>query len=481
MGSSASAATGLVGGGATSPLVTAATGGGNILNDQILKQLGVQNGLQGALGGLQEGWQDLLGPKGGAPEKANIQQGTSVEDVKNAQQGTQNSLQSQQALLQALQAQNGLGMQNTAGSNQLGLANQLQAANGIGAQQGAISGLQGTAGMYQNIANGNGPNPARSMLNQATGQNVANQAALMASQRGAGANIGLMARQAAQQGANAQQQAVGQGATMQANQQLNALSGLTNAQQAVGGLGSGLTNQQMGANQAYANQANQVAGQQIAGTQANTQANLANQQAMQNSLQGINNSNVSSQGNVNAANADLAKAHAGALQAMFGGAAQGAGAMMGAARGGMVHMAEGGPMTPISGPVSEFGQYINSNPVNNVQESEELMKNETKDKFKPVGSPLEKGSASMTAGLMKSTPATAGARGGLANGGGHVNAKADSQKAVKSGNSYENDRVPAMLSEGEIVLPRSVTQSKNPKAAAASFVSQVLAKRKVRK
>jgi hypothetical protein len=75
----------------------------------------------------------------------------------------------------------------------------------------------------------------------------------------------------------------------------------------------------------------------------------------------------------------------------------------------------------------------------------------------------------------------AAAKGGLAKGGGHVAAKKPSQKAEKGGNSYSNDKIPAMLSEGEIVLPRSVTQSKDPTAAAAKFVSQVLAKRKVKK
>ena len=83
----------------------------------------------------------------------------------------QNQLAQQNAFVQALQAQNGIG-------NQSNVYNQLQ-----------------------NVANGTGPNPAQAMLANATGQNVANQAALMAGQRGSNANVGLMARQAAQQGA----------------------------------------------------------------------------------------------------------------------------------------------------------------------------------------------------------------------------------------------------------------------------------------
>lgn len=69
---------------------------------------------------------------------------------------------------------------------------------------------------------GQGPNPAQSQLAQDTGQNVATQGALMASQRGANSNPALMARQAAQQGASTQQTAVGQAATLGAQQQLGA-------------------------------------------------------------------------------------------------------------------------------------------------------------------------------------------------------------------------------------------------------------------
>jgi hypothetical protein len=35
-----------------------------------------------------------------------------------------------------------------------------------------------------------------------------------------------------------------------------------------------------------------------------------------------------------------------------------------------------------------------------------------------------------------------------------------------------------MLSEGEIVIPRSITMGKNPEQAAARFVRETLAKRK---
>jgi hypothetical protein len=44
-------------------------------------------------------------------------------------------------------------------------------------------------------------------------------------------------------------------------------------------------------------------------------------------------------------------------------------------------------------------------------------------------------------------------------------------------NDYANDTVKATLQEGGIVLPRSVTQSKNPHWAAKKFVEEVMAKK----
>ena len=71
------------------------------------------------------------------------------------------------------------------------------------------------------------------------------------------------------------------------------------------------------------------------------------------------------------------------------------------------------------------------------------------------------------------------AKGGtLASSGGNVAAKSPDQKATKAGNSYSNDKIPALLSEGEIVIPRSVMQSGDPARSAADFVSKVMAKRR---
>lgn len=79
---------------------------------------------------------------------------------------------------------------------------------------------QGLARALLAQSQGQGPNPARARLNETTGNNIAGTAALMAGVRGVNANPGLIAQLAARQGAATQQQAVGQGATLEAEQEL---------------------------------------------------------------------------------------------------------------------------------------------------------------------------------------------------------------------------------------------------------------------
>lgn len=88
----------------------------------------------------------------------------------------------------------------------------------------------------------------------------------------------------------------------------------------------------------------------------------------------------------------------------------------------------------------------------------------------------------LASGAMSGLGGLGMARGGNARkdlrSGGHVKAAGPSQKAVKSGDDYSNDKIPAILSEHEIVLPRSVTLSEDPVSEAARFVQAVLAKRR---
>lgn len=193
--------------------------------------MGGLSGMMGTAGGTAGSGVSIMNP---------VDQG----QVNTAYQQTQQGLTQQNQFLQALQAQNGVG-------NQSSVFNQ----------------LQGTA-------NGTGANPAQAQLAQATGQNVAAQTAMMAGQRGSSSNVGLMARQAATQGANTQQQAVGQAATMQANQSLNALNSM-------GSLATNQVGQQANATNAYSSAA-QGQQQNLIGGVAS--ANTANSAIIQNSL-----------------------------------------------------------------------------------------------------------------------------------------------------------------------------------------------------
>ena len=217
------------------------------------------------------------------------------------------------------QAQGANGLNNATTQQQLnqlysqsqgGLAMQQAFAQAAGAQNG-LQNQSNTFNQLQGVANGTGPNPAQAMLAQQTGQNVAQTGALMAGQRGAGANVGLMARQAGQAGMNAQQQAVGQGATMQANQSLNALgqmSGIANQQ----------VGQQMGAITGYSQGAQ------------NEQGNLIGAQNNFNSAQ------AGMQANMNTTNAGIAAGNQKQQGQIIGGLIGGAGAGMMMAKGGMI-------------------------------------------------------------------------------------------------------------------------------------------------
>jgi hypothetical protein len=184
------------------------------------------------------------------------------------------------------------------------------AQGGINAQQGVVNATQpGTtqgltsesalSGELASEAAGEGPNPAQAALAQSTGQNVAATTAEIAGARGGSQNVGLLARQAAQQGATTEQQAVGAAATLQAQQQLAA---------------------QQEAAQLAATQVGQ-------GTGAVTTLNQE-QQNEQNILQGANtatnNANVSMQGNINNVNAGISTANQNAAQTSLGGVLSGA-------------------------------------------------------------------------------------------------------------------------------------------------------------
>jgi len=225
-------------------------------------------------------------------------------------------------------------------------ANQLygQAQSGIAQQQAFVNALQGQgaqgmgsqtalSNMLMNQAQGGGPNPAQAMLNQATSANVQNQAALMAGQRGASQNVGLMARQAGQQGMQAQQQAAGQAASMQAQQSLA-------AQQQLQSL-AGTQVSQQGGSLSNLNQQTQ-----------NEQSNVLG------AIGQLNNASVGSMSSQNSANSGIAGIQAKNQSDMFGGLAQGLG------NGLMAMGATGGQITADQGFVKGKG-YAQGGPVQN--------------------------------------------------------------------------------------------------------------------
>ena len=235
----------------------------------------------------------LLGGVTASTSGAQIQPGTNVGQLNEAYNQSQQGIQGQVGLTNALQPQAG-----SAIANQQTLANQLL-------QQ----------------SQGGGPNPAQMALNNATGANVANQAALMASQRGASQNPALVARNAAMQGANIQQNAIGQNAVLQAQQQLA-------AQQALA----------------------QLSGQQLGQTQGAQQQLIGATQGEQGILQGANQATnqqaVGMQSNLNSTNAALAGVNAQQGQ-NFGNLISGIGSgVMGAAR---LFKYDGGPVNATDG------------------------------------------------------------------------------------------------------------------------------------
>lgn len=271
--------------------------------------------------------------------------------------------------------------------------NQQQALLNAIQQQGGLTNQSQVYKQLQDVVAGRGPNPAEAMLAQATGQNVAQQAALMAGQRGAGANVGLMARQAGRAGADIQQQAAQQAALLQAQQSLGALGQAQNL-------------------------ATQQAQQQIGATGAVTGAQLQQQQMMGDYL-----------ARLNAAKAGIAQQQVAGQQGIIGGVLGGVGKAIGSKL-----FADGGQVpATLGGPQSAVGKYMAN-----------------MAKGGDVGSALKAG--------------------------GHVPGK-----ATVHGDSLKNDTVHAMLSPGEIVIPRSISMGKDAPKKSADFVAAVLAKKGILK
>lgn len=400
---------------------------------------------------------------------ASIAEPTTAAQAQTAYTQSQEALDKQRALLTALQAQNGIQHQEDVYQQQ------------------------------QDLAAGKGPNPAKAMLDTATGNNVANQAALMAGQRGSSANAGLIARQAAQQGANIEQQAAGQGAVLQANQSMNAMNNAGNI-------------------------AGQQVGQEIGATGTLNQATQSEQQNLLNAISGQNNAKVAMQSNINNANAGLAGIAAQGQQALVGGLMSGAGSAM-MAEGGEVKQQPGAvpmptPMFAGGGPVHEGVKFLYSSAPDQNSAPKVNAELASMGAGNPGASAMNAGTAKFGQGMGKMIGrATApGAAPGPSNTvvnpelamtnnlahGGKVPAKVSPgelylpPKAAKKvaegkanpmsvgeripgkpkvkGNSYANDTVDKTLQSGGVVVPNSEMQSEDPMEHARRFVAAVYAK-----
>lgn len=320
-----------------------------------------------------------------------------------------------------------------------GANNALAGYGNFGANQAQQSQLNQA---LQAIANGNGPNPAQAMLNNQTGANVAHQAALMAGQRGAGANPGMIARQAAMAGSGIQQQAAGQGAALQAQQSLNAL----NSQGQILG--------QMG-NQNISEQGVNAGLFTGAGNLQNAQnANMIQNYGM---AQGMN--QKTSQSNADAANKTL------------GGFMNSAGSVLSifAAKGGMVpdhvkhvhsiYHADGGEIgnaMPLAENFKGVQGKIADWAVDGMSHNEIMAKRMDADPRNGQEPPLPPDTKQAAKDFRT---------GGEVPGMGKV-----------AGDSFKNDTQPAMLSPKEIVLPRHITMAKDAPEAAKQFVAALLKK-----
>ena len=474
--------------------------------------------------GVKAGQKALSSPEGAkiiptpGPAMPNITSPVTQAQIDASQGGVTNSLASQQALVAALRAQNNPVNQSSAYNALNDYSTALGGAGGLNKQQAAATALgdvygqqQGTAKQLQGIVEGTGPNPAMAALNQRTGENVANQAALMAGQRGAGANVGMMARQAAQQGGNLQQQAVGQGATMQAQQSLNALGQIGGQQSAMGATQTALGNigtTQVGAGQTALNartgQANTMAAGEIGATQQAVQGNIQNVGQQLGAAGNFNQAKTAGQASVNAANSALAQQGLKNKGDLLGGLLNGAGAAAMTYYGGPAGAAAAAPMAADSlnqiSNVTNSGNQVNPigaappttmmaaeggevdplvsqaapTPTSGMSSWGTFMKNLSSPPSN--NSSLQQGASKGVQGLLSALGPKM-AQGGLAAQGGGVSAGSPDQAATIQGNSYTNDKIPAVLSEGEVVIPRSIMMGKDPVRGAADFVAKILAKK----
>lgn len=336
------------------------------------------------------------------------------------------------------------GGENAVGGAAQGLASALTAQNTFQASAPTSAATVGTeqaglAGQLENESAGNGPNPAQAQYLQNAGQIAQSQAATYAGNRAL--NPGLAARQAGNAAANVQQTAAGTAGIQQAQQQLAAqgqLEGLTGQEQQ-GALYSQGINAQTAQNNT--NSVNQTEGGILGGGASAIESLLAKGGVVKKMDTGgsVPLPNLSNDAAVSSYDGF------GSSSGKSGGSGGdgGAGGLMSLA----ALLAKGGKV-----PSSHVGKFLSSSP--------------TSTPKRPI---------SMSPGMLVQQPGSPS----LMTSGGKVAVQNSKEKAVKSGDSLKNDKVPTLLSENEIVIPRHITMGPNAPQKAAAFVQAVLNKRKM--
>lgn len=317
--------------------------------------------------------------------------------------------------------------------------NALKGANGVGNQSSVFNQLQG-------VASGTGANPAQAMLNNQTGQNIAQTSALMGSARGVSQNPGMMARQAGNMGAGIQQNAVGQGAALQAQQSLGALGQM-------GGI------------------AGQQVGNQMAATQGMTASQQASYQQLLDQIKSQNQTAAGLQENINTGNTALGTQGNQQLGQLGGGLMNAAGAGMGGDFGKAIGGANLG-----GGGGSRSSIVMGGGPSNVMKAAGGMIPQGPRS---AIGRAFAKGGkvpAQVSPGEIYLSPAKAKAvAAGKAS---PMSGERIKGKAKVGGDSYANDTVKKTLKAGGVVIPRSKALGDDVAEKATAFVQAVMARGK---
>lgn len=362
----------------------------------------------------------------------------------------------------------GMGGLNQAYNKQLGLGD--MSLETLNAQRNLYGQQQGLADALLAQSRGEGPNPAQQQFMQNVNQNIRQQAGALASQRGI--NPALAGRMAAQMGAEANQNAAGQAALLQAQQQLAAQQqlGQNYGQMGQNLLGQGSTFNTAGNLYGGAGAlANSMAGTGVGYYGQNVQGQGAQNNAITTGTLGTNQINAG----VAAGNADRfmqgqkmlsdqaisrSSNNSAMNRGLLGGAMQGIGGLatqagLGTAFG-KLFKGGSGDTTDNTGDAAGNAGDAAGNAGDAASEASNIIPEYH------GGQIPDKKALSLADALMQ--------QGGKVPG-----------KAKVKGDNPKNDTVPTVLSPNEIVLPRSVAMSDDAPQKAAEFVARLKGKKGV--